>query len=353
MLKNIYCSTLNHWCKSLKDAAQIGGVHPYWLSQMLSKSGRAVTKEGMEFVLNPTGNAAIAPKALQKTSKRKSASLKCLETGEIFDSVRMLGKKINVTYVWIYASLRKKGYYAKDGKKYVFIDTQKEHADPRAKALVCLETKEKYACINDLRIVLGTGHGTINRQLALKGKYVKDGKTYVYADSIKNMEEYANTYVPEKPKKQLGRKARSITCIQTGEVFKSATLLSNVIKTSTGHISHCLKLEGQFKKNGYTYVYTDHISPKTTSDGTVIICKETGDRFTSLDLFCKYVKASPETVSNIFKNNGKYVMKDGKIFVLEKVTTVVPVSKEIEKPVEAKVEAPIQEELPVVKIAKK
>lgn len=158
-----------------------------------------------------------------------------------------------------------------------------------------------------------------------------------------------------KPK---GKKAIPITCIQTGEVFKSAKFVAARTKYSTGYIGQCLKKHGQFKFDGCTYVYTHSISPKATSDGTVVICKETGDRFISLDLFCKYLMVNKEIVLNIFKNNGKYVTKDGKVFVLEKVTSTVPEQKiakpkvEVDSSVKPQAEKKV-EKMSVVKMIEK
>lgn len=155
-----------------------------------------------------------------------------------------------------------------------------------------------------------------------------------------------------------GKKAIPITCIQTGEVFKSAKFVAARTKYSTGYISQCLKKHGQFKFEGYTYVYTRSISLEMISNGMAIVCKETGDRFTSLDLFCKYVMANKETILNIFKNNGKYVMKDGKVFVLEKVKSVVSEQKVIEPNVEVNSDIKTHtekkvEKMPVVKMIEK
>lgn len=159
------------------------------------------------------------------------------------------------------------------------------------------------------------------------------GNTYAREHAMQNINKITNLgmHTTEEIAKPRGKQAISITCLQTGEVFASAKFVAAKTKYSTGYIGQCLKKHGQFKFDGCTYVYTHSISPKTTSDGTVVICKETGDRFISLDLFCKYLMVNKETVSNIFKNNGKYVTKDGKVFVLEKVTNTTPEQK-VEKP---------------------
>lgn len=357
-MTKIYCKTLGKWCNSMKDAALVAGVNKTHFAIVMRTKGCFKSKEGLEFSFkDDTGNTMKAT--------RRGRSIKCIETGKEFDSISALVRHLGGSYVWIHKKLQEDGCYRRNGFTYTFSDmSPNELPKPRNNGtpIICLETKEKFANIEILRKKLGMGHGTINKQLARYGKYMKNGNTYVYEHAIQNIDEIANlsTYKSEKVTKPKGKKAISITCVQTGEVFKSAKFVAARTKYSTGYISQCLKKYGQFKFDGYTYVYTHSISPKTTSDGTVIICKETGDRFTSLDLFCKYVMANKETVSNIFKNNGKYVMKDGKVFVLEKVRNITPEQKVAEEVIEQKVNSDIKEhtekkveKMPVVKMIEK
>lgn len=272
MEKNIYCETLNHWCDSWKDAALLAGCNMFRIRYNLNLYGRFVSKDGLVFVKKPRTSTNLKQDKTIVASKLKMVQLKCLETDEIVASIKALGEKVG----------------------------------------------------------LKTSH-CISNALRIYGSYIdKFGHTWVRLDGkCKGIRKRLSSY--EKSNRH-GRPAKEITCVQTGEKFKSASVLSAVVGHSGSWITNCLTTEGQYKRNGKTYVYTDHMSPaKPITDGNVIVCKETGDRFESLELFSKYVNKSVDAVSNIFKNNGKYMTSDEHTYVVEKASTIELPKVEVKK----------------------
>ena len=294
MSDNIYCPTLKYCCKSIKDAAELGGVTKNWLRTRLNKFGKAVTPDGIEFVVNISsklktstydkeivceqtgthyksivdlalllnkspkdivsglntfgkyisfdGKTYIYAKenTLQKATKskikcnKKNKAIICKETGNRFESMSLLAKYVKCHPTWISFNFKNRGKFIdKDGHTYILENTipevtklefspiplsklreEKEKAEAKTakstitktarggymrKSLICLETKERFNSIQALREKLHTGHGTINRRLALEGKYINNGKTYVY-ENTENKNDASQLSVPKKAK---------------------------------------------------------------------------------------------------------------------------------------------------------
>lgn len=376
--EKIFCETLKHWCTSMSEAAELADCDEKHLAYVLNTEGRYRGQNGLLFTKhlhNSTALTTTPTSTVISNSNKKAVKVVCESTGEYFDSILAFSKYMDVPATKITYDFINYGYVTdKFGKKWVRADkkggtkihrTKEElrafrleilaHTqDKICKKIICIETQEEFSSLKEAAKHLNITTWTLSYHIKKHGVFVKDGKSYTFADK-------ANMPVAtlKSAKSTRGKKAREITCLQTGEKFKSANVLSSVVGVTGPWISHLLKEEGQFKRNGKTYVYSDKISPaKATSDGNVIVCQETGDRFESIEIFSKYVGKSIDLVTTVFKNNGKY-MRDGLTYILEVASPQLKVEVKEEAQPEV-VETPAQvttkekqQELPIVKIAKK
>ena len=359
--KRVYCESLSHWCESIEEAAQLGECNTFWLQTQLEKVGRAETLNGNVFTYKVKTEAKEDWRAenLKKARESRKKVVICLETGDRFDSCKTAAKYLNMSAMYLSKKLHDDKIFTKDGRRYVYEENvelvksdefskvplselQKNHRIKSNVGYYCIQTGERFATIKEISEKLDIPEDTISMGINNFGKYVALGG-YVYAPVVK--------VIKAKETKKVGKRRtkaeRILVCLQTGEEFASCSRVAAIVGCHPTWVSTCMKNDGQFKKNGKTYVFKTSMSPAVKQDGNIIVCEDDDTRFESMELFSKYVGESVNLVSNIFKNNGKYITKDGYVFVLKKASTqlqaeidTLPV-KEIEK---------VEEEKPVQKI---
>lgn len=359
--KRVYCESLNHWCESIQEAAQIGECNDQWLQNQLEKVGRVETLNGRVFTYKVKAEAICDWRTnnIKKAQASRKKAVICLETGDKFESCKLAAEHLGITPLYLSKKLHDDKVCNLNGKRYVYAENvelvksdefskvplselQKNHLIKSNVGYYCIQTGERFATIKEISEKLDVPEDTISMGINNFGKYVALGG-YVYAPVVK--------VVKAKKTKKVGKRRtkaeRVLVCLQTGEEFASCARVAAVAGCHPSWVSTCMKNDGQFKKNGKTYVFKTSMSPAIKQDGNIIVCEDNDTRFESMELFSKYVGESVNLVSNIFKNNGKYITKDGYVFVLKKASTqlqteidALPV-KEIEK---------VEEKKPVQKI---
>lgn len=110
----------------------------------------------------------------------------------------------------------------------------------------------------------------------------------------------------------MGKKRKTIVCIETGEQFNGTEDAANAIGLSSGFISHQIR-EGKPIK-GFYYYYAGEMLPderrqkirnrkkKQNNKPRPVICLETGERFESLTLASRMLGISKSNVFHAMKN---------------------------------------------------
>lgn len=110
----------------------------------------------------------------------------------------------------------------------------------------------------------------------------------------------------------MGKKRKTIVCIETGEQFNGTEDAANAIGLSSGFISHQIR-EGKPIK-GFYYYYAGEMLPderrqkirnrkkKQNNKPRSVICLETGERFESLTLASRMLGISKSNVFHAMKN---------------------------------------------------
>lgn len=330
--KRVYCESLSHWCKSIEEAAQLGECNMFWLQTQLEKAGRAETLNGNVFTYKVKAKEDWRAENLKKARESRKKVVICLETGDRFDSCKTAAKYLNISAMYLSKKLHDDKTFTKDGKRYVYEENvelvkSNEFSNVPLSGLeanrtiksnvgyVCIQTGERFITIKEIAEKLDVPEDTIKMGINNFGKYVALGG-YVYIPVVDIIKEPKQNNT----QKRRTKAERILVCLQTGEEFASCVKVATIAGCHPTWVSTCMKKDGQFKKNGRTYVFKTSISPIVKQDGNIIVCENNNTHFESMELFSKYVGESINLVSNIFKHNGKYITKDGYVFVLKKAS---------------------------------
>lgn len=136
------------------------------------------------------------------------------------------------------------------------IGREKDYSN-KPRAVICIDTLEQFPSIASAGRAKGVSHG--NLSVALAGtRRMCGGFRWAY------LEDWANqTVAPLRNKKT---SAKSVRCIETGEVFNSLTAAAAKTGASDAHISSVCKGKRQ-RAGGYTWEYTTPIATDPVTGG--------------------------------------------------------------------------------------
>ena len=121
MSKKVYCIEDNKWYNSVFDAANRANVHHTTLGKkLLNSNNQKVEVNGLHFSL--MDRKQWYRKHIKELCEMKKRKVKCIETGEIFDSAKAFCNHMSINYPTTCKKMNTEGSCKVEGKTYTFLD---------------------------------------------------------------------------------------------------------------------------------------------------------------------------------------------------------------------------------------
>ena len=204
--------------------------------------GVAHTFHGLHFQFADEQYKTIEQIELERKDDPRKRKIVCMETGEVFGSIKECAEKTGNDRRNIDNSLKRhrsvKGFHYKYIEDNITLDEIKENHNKKCSNQVrCVETGEIFPSITECAKHFNTSSGNINT-------VCKGNKTY---HTIRG---YHLEFVDYKPR------IRKIICITTGEVFNTQKELAQRLNVSSSTIGDILTYQNG-ERNGMIYKYYD------------------------------------------------------------------------------------------------
>lgn len=302
------------------DIKDLDNAEVYWISYYKELNGVYNLESGGH------DNKIISEEARKKNSETLTRLVGkpviCLNTGEIFDSVRSAGRKYNLNSSSISKTCRgnfnscgklngipMQWKYYEEGKGYLI-----ENIPLKRKKVICINTGEIFDCISEASEKIGVSASSISRVCNGKGRTAGklNGKKLQWAfyEDGKKYELNNTTYI--------NHKARKVICINTGEIFNTITEaeekynLTNISSACSGIYKTAGKssvdgepLQWAYYEEGKEY----ELKKIKWSNGLErkVICVNTGEVFNSIsEATLKYSSKSVGNISNVCQGKRKH-----------------------------------------------
>ena len=198
------------------------------------------------------------------------------------------------------------------------------------KPVRCVETGEVFESIRDC----ARAHAVQPSHLSahLKGKlHAVGGKHYKYASKTSRLPKSSGTANPStnSPTKPSHTAKRPVRCIQTGEVFESLNACAKAHSIAPSNLCEHLK-GGKSLVKGRQYEYAESTQPTTkhSRKAKPIRCIETGVTFRSLNSAAKTYNIPPNSIHQ--QLTGVYTTAGGKTFeYITPITTQLQLDKNV------------------------
>lgn len=256
----------------------------------------------------------------------------CLETKEIFDSLKEAGKAKNVDAGSISCCCNKRklkqtgGYHWRFYDEYINMSEEdiEEVLNNKWLRIVCLETGEIFKSYHETGIKKGTIQSCCSQ--TAQGNIINCfGKHYLYEkDYNKLSKEEIQKIVDHKPEGYKG--SGEVICLETGIIYKNARAAmldtgindSNILYACYGKYIVSGKFHWMFKKD-YDLKSKEEIEDLllTSSYGKPVVCLETGERFKSATEAAQFISTTIPLMCNVCK--GKALSVRGFHFLYKEI----------------------------------
>lgn len=246
------------------------------------------------------------PKTFCGAENKKSKKVIHVNTGEIYEAIRIAAEKTGISYGAIRSSCRLRGVM-KDGNVFRYLEEYETMSEEQkisllkerniTKSVVCVETSQVFESICEASRALNINKGNISN-CCLHKRNSLDGFHFLFKDEYdKTSKKYLDLLV----KKENGLKP--IIDIYTNKLYKNKTecALNNNLNIKTVY-NHCY---GNVKKTRFLF-YEDYLRKseeelynlknkeiiKKKPNGTKVVCLETGK------IYNKILEATKDTGCN-------------------------------------------------------
>lgn len=239
--KQVICINTQEVFKSISEASKFFGISLDSISKCCSGRHNE-TKEGYQFAFYEEGKEYV----LQDFSKVRFNKVRCIDTGEIFDSIEDAAKYYNTSSGNIRSAIQGRSKTAK-GLRWEYAGKpikNNKHYNPsfydnKKKPVICINTQEVFDSILSASKHFNIAKSSISN--CCKGR-AKKAKGLVFAF----YEEGATYELPKDSVTEydfIYKGSKAVICIDTGEVFSSAAEASYKLGKPVGNISACCRGE--------------------------------------------------------------------------------------------------------------
>lgn len=240
---------------------------------------------------------------------RKEKPVICVETQQVYDSITQASEETRIGLSMISKCVLRKAITA-GGYHWCFLFEYDDNWEPvvekkkggPTKAIICVETLETYESITECSILTGISIQNLSQNCCI-GKRTAKGKHYAYLDEYDEKWLPAEIYTTEK-RRQVSTRKKAVFCIQTKEIFSSATEAGEKMGINNRLISRCCSGE-LLKTNGYNFCwledYHDGWVPRKSKQGQKnrkrVLCVETKEEFLTATQACEAKKVNSSSLS--------------------------------------------------------
>ena len=176
-----------------------------------------------------------------------------------------------------------------------------------SKMIICVETGEIYDSIKECSILTGVPTQNLS-QNCCKGRRSAKGKHYAYIDEFDNNWTPSPTYTKAR-RKQVSTLKKPVFCVETKEVYLSATEASEKLGIDNRLICRCCNGE-LIQTHGYHFCFAIgdyiHFKPRENVQGQKgkrkILCVETGEVFITASIASKVKNVNASSLSECLNN---------------------------------------------------
>lgn len=311
---NLCSNTLSKKCKTLYQSY---GGH-YWLLLNIYNNLSDEEKETYKNLIESNQHELE-----YKKHNDDIKSIICIETNEIFNSIKDACKKYNLSHFAIKSCCLGK-HHTYNNKHWLYLEDYKKLSTSdienlKHKQIICVETKEIFSSFSEISKKYKLTKSCISDCCNHKQIYC-DKKHWLYLNEYEKMTEdeikkLCNYFGNVNNKK--------VVCLDTREVFNSIEDANRKTKANNIYLCCCGKLSSS---GGYHWVYFEDfekmteeeinkICNKPISNRKQIICLETKEKFNSLIEISKILSVNEKTIRKHCRN--KTLIKDIHIMYLE------------------------------------